>query len=502
MSENIYDILVIGGGINGAAIANDASGRGLNVILCEQDDLASATSSASTKLIHGGLRYLEQFEFHLVREALYEREVMLNKAPHIITPLEFVMPYKKSIRPYWLIRLGLFLYDHLAGRKKLSGSRGIDFAKHPAGTALKKEYRKGFIYSDCWADDARLVVLNAVSAKENGATISTRTKIISAIRKNELWHVVTKDTESGKEQSINTRAIVNAAGPWADDILINKIKLTQKQNIVLVKGSHIVVPRINPTEEAYILQGNDKRVIFVIPYLEKFSLIGTTDVEHHGDPKSASITPSEINYLCDAVNAYFNRKIAPKDVIWHYSGVRPLKCDDSASASEISRDYEFALEDVDNKMPILSVFGGKLTTHRRLAEQAMDKLKPYFPTMGNNWTEKAPLPGGDIDYADFEEFFKKVIKQHPKLPKNLLFRYAQNYGTRCFDILKSATSTQELGEHLGGELFEEEVKYSINKEFSKTADDILWRRTKLGMFLSPEEIEKVSTQIKQILKKK
>jgi glycerol-3-phosphate dehydrogenase len=502
MSKPVYDILVIGGGINGTAIANDASGRGLKVILCEQDDLASATSSSSTKLIHGGLRYLEQFEFHLVREALYEREVMLNKAPHITTPLEFVMPYKKSIRPYWLIRLGLFIYDHLAGRKKLSGSRGIDLEKHSSGTVLKEEYRKGFVYSDCWTDDARLVVLNALAAKENGATILTRTKIISAVRENELWQVTTQDVLSGKEQTKTARAIINAAGPWVDDILINKLKLTDKKNIALVKGSHIIVPRINPSKEAYILQGDDKRVIFVIPYLQKFSLIGTTDVKHDGDPKRLSITPNEINYLCDAVNVYFKKKIGPEDIIGHYSGVRPLKYDDSATASEISRDYEFALEDKDNKTPILSIFGGKLTTHRRLAEQAVEKLKAYFPNMGSNWTEEATLPGGDIPDANFEVFFKNVIKRYPNLPKNLLFQYAQNYGSRCFEILKNATSTQELGEHFGADLFEEEIKYSINKEFSRTADDILWRRTKHGMFLNAKEIEKVSKQIKQLLENK
>lgn len=502
MSESIFDILVIGGGINGAAIANDAAGRKLKVILCEQDDLASATSSASTKLIHGGLRYLEQFEFHLVREALREREVMLSKAPNLVEPLEFVMPYQKSLRPYWLIRLGLFLYDHLAGRKKLSGSRGIDLHKHPAGKALKKEFRKGFVYSDCWTDDARLVVLNALAAKENGATILTRTKVLSASRENEQWHVIIKDTETGEQRTIISRAIVNAAGPWVDDILINKFKLAQKQNIILVKGSHIVVPRINSSKEAYILQSNDKRVIFVIPYLENFSLIGTTDVKHHDDPKNVTITADEMEYLCNAVNTYFEKNIAPKDIIWHYSGVRPLKCDGTDTASEISRDYELVLDDVDSTAPIISVFGGKLTTHRRLAEHAVNKLKKYFPDMGGNWTESPPLPGGDLPEANFEEFVDKITKQYPDLPKNLIFRYAQNYGTRCFDILKSATSTQELGENLGADLFEAEVKYSINKEFSKTADDILWRRTKLGIFLRKEEIEKVNSLVKQALEKK
>jgi len=388
----MYDLLIIGGGINGTAIACDAAGRDLSVLLCEKDDLASHTSSASTKLIHGGLRYLEQYEFKLVREALLEREILLKKAPHIIWPLEFVMPNVSAIRSYWMIRLGLILYDHLAGRKHLKASYGINLAKHLAGSVLNDEYNKGFIYSDCWVDDARLVVLNARAAQEHGATILTRTECISATRHQDSWTVTLRDNINNEEKSVEARVLVNAAGPWVDQVRIDKTHTVTQKNITLIKGSHIIVPKIHADNYAYILQHTDNRVLFVIPYLDKYSLIGTTEIPFDDDPQDVTITKDEITYLCDAVNQFFKQTITPEDIIWSYSGVRPLKCDDPlGNPSQISRDYELILDDSDKKAPILNVYGGKITTHRTLSEHAMAILRPFLPDMGPNWTAKKPL---------------------------------------------------------------------------------------------------------------
>lgn len=487
----MYDLVVIGGGINGVAIACDAAGRGLSVLLCEKDDLASQTSSSSTKLIHGGLRYLEQYEFRLVRESLIEREVLLNKAPHIVWPLKLVMPHENTIRPYWMIRAGLFLYDHLGGRKKLPGSHGIRLDKHASGSVLQKQFKRGFVYSDCWVDDARLVVLTALLAQEKAATIKTRTRCVKAQRLKDHWNIHLHNSLNNEQYTVQCKMLINAAGPWVDDITQNVTKTSVKNNITLIKGSHIVVPKIHTDQYAYILQHNDKRVLFVIPYLDKYSLIGTTDMTFDGDPDNIEITDAEIDYLCSAINRYVKKPISRNDIIWSYSGVRPLKCDDADNPQEISRDYELVVQDDPNLAPMLSVYGGKITTHRKLAEHAMSLIKTFFPSMGFSWTEKTPLPGGDIPDANFDAFLKNVTKSYPNLPFELIFRLTRAYGTKIFSILKNAKTTSDLGACYGSNLFEAEVKYLKRTEFIVFSDDVLWRRTKCGLEFSPEQVAKL-----------
>ena len=391
-----FDLLVIGGGINGAGIACDAAGRGLSVCLCEQNDLASATSSASSKLIHGGLRYLEHYEFRLVREALGEREVMLSKAPHIIKPMRFVLPHHNQVRPAWLVRLGLFLYDHLAAHPRLPNCSSIDLSHNPAGAPLRDNIRKGHVYSDCWVDDARLVVLNAMQAAEKGAIIQPRTKLTKAQRKGDLWEARLTDTTTGEEKTVVARCLVNAAGPWVQDVLDHALGISGDGGIQLIKGSHIVVPKIHDGNHAYILQNEDRRVIFVIPYEGDFSLIGTTDIPVEDGPAKPSVDDEEVTYLCESVNAYFDKTISPDDVVWTYSGIRPLYDDNQKNPSRVTREYVLDLNAQNGEAPLLSVFGGKITTYRRLAEQVMEKLAPYFPGMGKPWTEALPLPGGGI----------------------------------------------------------------------------------------------------------
>ena len=469
-----YDLLIIGGGINGTGIARDAAGRGHKVVLVEKDDLASHTSSASTKLIHGGLRYLEQYEFRLVRESLAERERLLILAPHLIKSMRFVMPLAKGMRPAWLIRAGLFLYDRLGGKSRLPKSKAVRLRGTPWGAGLKP-IERGFVYSDGWVDDSRLVVLNAIGARDKGAEIRTRTAFLGATREADRWLVRLDDGSK-----VTARAIVNAAGPWVGKLLSEIPGAARERPPRLVKGSHIIVPRLFDGEHAYILQNDDRRIIFAIPYEGEFTLIGTTDKPFSGDPATATIDPDEVEYLCAAINRYFERETAPADVVASYSGVRPLYDDGSENASEVTRDYVLRLGMVEAPQA-LSVFGGKITTYRRLAEQALDDLAPFLPAMGGHWTANRPLPGGDLP-GTIEEFVADVSRRWPWLGAHNADRMARAYGTR---IERLFVNGEKLGEDLGEGLFTAEVDYLVREEWAQTSDDILCRRTKLSLHGGP-----------------
>ncbi len=503
MVQDSVDLLVVGGGINGTGIARDAAGRGLKVLLAEQRDLASATSSASTKLIHGGLRYLEYYEFRLVREALSEREVLLESAPHIIWPLRFILPHEKSLRPAWMIRIGLFLYDHLGGRKRLPASRRVDLAKGPLQSGLKADYKIGFAYSDCWVNDARLVALNALDARERGVEILTRSPVLSAKRNGAGWLVeIGGDAMTGNQpRLVHARALVNAAGPWAGQFIDRQLGGKREGQLRLIKGSHIIVPRLYSGDHAFILQNHDRRIVFTIPYEDRFTLVGTTDIPYEGDPAQVAISQDEVAYLCDVVNRHFTRRIAASDVVWTYAGVRPLfDAEDSESASAISRDYVLDLEtDAPNGATgdgaggpiLLNIFGGKITTYRRLAEHALQKLQPFFPKAGGDWTATAHLPGGDIANADFAAFETVLTQRYPWLPAEMRRRLARAYGTRIERLIGSAKALTDLGTHFGGDLYEAEVRYLIDQEWARSAEDVLWRRSKLGLHLPQEAQDKL-----------
>lgn len=478
----VFDLLVVGGGINGAGIARDAAGRGLSVLLVEQDDLARHTSSASTKLIHGGLRYLEYYEFRLVHKALAERERLIGAAPHIMWPMRFVMPHDSHLRPVWMIRAGLFLYDNLARRRRLPGSRGIDLAKHPAGMALKQGFRRAFEYSDGWVDDARLVVLNAVDARERGAVVLTRTRCESARREVDHWEATLVDAEGARE--IKARALINAAGPWAADFLRDRSPLQSPYKVRLVKGSHIVVPKLFDHDYAYIFQAPDRRIVFALPYEQEYTLVGTTDVEHHGAPGPVAITDAEVDYLCDMANRYFGRRLAPADVVWSYSGLRPLLDDAADDPSSVTRDYVF---DLDLRgPPALSIFGGKLTTYRILAEEAVDRISVKLRATRGAWTAGVPLPGGDLPDGNFERFVDEAASRWPWLPGKLRQRLLRAYGTRIERILGSAQQLADLGQEILPGLYAAEIEYLVREEWVVTAEDLLWRRSKLGLHLGPE----------------
>ena len=484
------DVFVVGGGVNGAGIARDLAGRGCNVLLCEQDDLAAHTSSSSTKLIHGGLRYLEYYEFALVRKALAEREVLLKSAPHIMWPLRFVMPHDPGMRPVWMIRAGLFMYDHLARREVLPASTTIDLRRHPAGLPLKKRYAKGFVYSDGWVDDARLVVLNAIDAQEHGATILTRWRCIDAVRGATGWRL-SLQSSGGERAKVDARALVNAAGPWAAQFLGEQAHVQGAKALRLVKGSHIVVPRLFEHDDAYIFQNPDKRIIFAIPYEGDFTLIGTTDVEHHGAVGDAHIDASEIAYLCEQASRYFARAVQPADVVWTYSGVRPLLDDESGDPAAVTRDYLLDLDTA--QAPLLTVWGGKITTFRRLAEEAADLLAGPLDLRAGAWTHGAALPGGDLGAwigkperpdTDFRRFVAAVARRHPTLPAALCRRLARGYGSRIDRVLGDGG---DLGAEIAPGLFEAELRYLHDHEWARSADDVLWRRTKLGLHYTPAE---------------
>ena len=479
----VTDLLIVGGGVNGAGIARDAVGRGMSVVLCEQGDLAGATSSASTKLIHGGLRYLEYYEFRLVREALQEREVLLRAAPHIIWPMRFVLPHDSSMRPAWMVRIGLFLYDHLGKRKLLPGSHGVDLTSSPAGRPLAGGFTKAFEYSDCWVEDSRLVVLNAMDAQARGAEILTRTRCEKAERKGGLWEATLVDVNTGATRTVRARALVNAAGPWVREMIAKRTGVTVDKSVRLVKGSHIVVRKMFEGEHAYIFQNDDRRIVFAIPYERDFTLIGTTDLDYSGDPGAVAIAPEEIAYMCRAVSRYFAKPVREADVVWTYSGVRPLFDDASGNASAVTRDYVLEMDEPAGEAPMLSIFGGKITTFRRLAEEATEKLGKALGKDGVTWTADVPLPGGDIADADFAGFLAGLKRSRPWLPDALATRLARAYGTRVERLLGDAKALGDLGIDFGGGVHEAELDYAAREEFAMTGDDFLWRRSKLGLHL-------------------
>jgi D-erythritol 1-phosphate dehydrogenase len=481
-----FDLIVIGGGINGVGIARDAIGRGLSVLLCEKDDLAQGTSSRSGKLVHGGLRYLEYYEFRLVREALIEREVLLNAAPHIIWPMRFVLPHSPEQRPVWMIRIGLFLYDHLGGRKKLPPTRSLDLAAAPEGRPLRKTFRRGFEYSDCWVDDSRLVALNALDLQQRGGRIRLRTPLVTAHREGEGWSVELQDAATGRPLTARAKALVNAAGPWVEEIL-RRTGRNAENRVRLVKGSHIILRKFWEGEQAYFLQNVDKRLIFVNPYEGDLCLIGTTDIPFDGKAEDVAITPDEVDYLLAAVNRYFETELRPTDVLHAFSGVRPLYDDKAANPSAVTRDYVFDVDAPGGGAALLSVFGGKITTYRKLAEHALEKLKPFLPKMGEAWTEKAVLPGGDMPGADFAAFLAVVMRRYPWLPAPVAAGYGRRYGTRAHDLLRGASSLADLGRYFGGTFYEREARFLIAQEWATTAEDILTRRTKHGLHLSAAE---------------
>lgn len=493
--ENIADIFVIGGGINGTAIAADAAGRGLRVVLCEQGDLACETSSASTKLIHGGLRYLESFKFNLVKNALHECDVLMKRAPNLIRPLEFILPHEKNQRPFWMIRLGLFLYDHLA-KRTLPRSHAINFQKTHRGDALLPEYKKGFSYYDCHTDDSRLVVLNALSAKEHGAEILTYTKFISAHHEDDLWNIHIQDFVTKKHSFYRAKALINVAGSWVKEVQKHIDSSDFNFELEHIKGSHIVIPKLYEGDFAYILQNSDERIVFTIPYQNDFTLIGTTDVKIEKNWEKAAISEEEKNYLCNVANQYFRKNISPAEIVWSYSGVRCLQGSDKKNPSKISREYKFMLDEK-NIPPLLTVISGKLTIHRILAENAVNQLKPFFPNMGAAWTANAPLPGGDLKTKNFQDFYLQCKNDFSWLPENILQRYATSYGQRIYQLLANTKNISDLGETFAAGLYQKEIEYLMQHEWAKTSDDILWRRTKLGLYFSAGDAKKLNDWLLQ-----
>jgi glycerol-3-phosphate dehydrogenase len=497
MGTPVFDVAVIGGGINGCGIARDAAGRGLSVFLCEQEDLANGTSSASTKLIHGGLRYLEYYEFRLVREALQEREVLLNAAPHIIWPLRFILPHHKGLRPAWLIRLGLFLYDHIGGRKLLPGTSSVNLRSDSAGHPLKQDYSKGFEYSDCWVMDSRLVVLNAMDAAAKGAEIRTRSPLLSAARTADFWALRVLDKKSNQEYEVQAKTLVNASGPWLDELLSHISHGETREHIRMVKGSHIVVEKLFDHERAYIFQNEDGRIIFAIPYENDFTLIGTTDVDFHGDPDKVHISEEEVDYLCKAASEYFTTRISADSVVDTFSGIRPLFDDGKSDAKAATRDYVLKLDVGKNEPPLLSIYGGKITTYRKLAESVLEKLAPFLPHMGVPWTETHHLPGGDFHPDEFDKKTAELTGRCPFIDQRLAARLMRCYGTRAFTMTAGLQQQSDMGTPFGHDLYSFEVDYLIEREWAECSEDILLRRTKLGLFLSLEEAEALDGYIKK-----
>lgn len=484
MSEQtIFDVFVIGGGINGCGIARDAAGRGYSVALAEMSDFASGTSSGSTKLIHGGLRYLEHYEFRLVREALMEREVLWAMAPHVIWPMRFVLPFHKGgPRPAWLIRLGLFLYDHIGGRKLLPATKTLDMTRDPAGAPLKRLFTKAFEYSDGWVDDARLVVLNARDAADRGARIMARTRVVSARREGGRWAIEIESTETGARETMRARMLVNAAGPWVDRVLSEAVGNNDVRNVRLVQGSHIVVKKKFDDPRAYFFQNPDGRIMFAIPYQDEFTLIGTTDRDFTGNPADVRISDAEIDYLCRAASEYFSDPVGREDIVWTYSAVRPLFDDGASKAQEATRDYVLRVENGD--APLLNVFGGKLTTYRRLAESALEKIGETIGEKGRKWTAVSHLPGGDFPAAGYDDEVAKLRMRYPFLAASHARRLVRLYGTRAAQLLGNAASEADLGKHFGADLYAAEVDWLIGREWALRAEDVLWRRTKLGLKFS------------------
>ena len=477
----VTDLLVIGGGINGAGIARDAAGRGLSVVLVEKADLAAATSSASSKLIHGGLRYLEHYEFRLVAEALAEREIMLRIAGHLTWPTRFVMPHVPELRPRWMIRVGIFLYDHLARRSLLPGSQAVRLDRPPYASGLRSDLKHGFVFSDCRVDDARLVVVNALDAQSRGARILVGVECTSARRSGGLWQAQLSNGET-----VHARAVVNAAGPWVKRVLNEDLGQATRDSIRLVKGSHIVLPRLYEGAHAFILQNDDRRVVFMIPYEDRFTLVGTTDVDYEGDAGAVTASEAEVEYLCRAAGRYLARPPVPAEVLWRYAGVRPLYDDGSDDPSAITRDYTLRVDDVDGVAAVLSVFGGKITTYRRLAETALDKLVPYFPAMKAAWTSARPLPGSD--FTEREAAKRDLQQRYPQVPPNVLQGVFRRHGTLGSQVLGDG----RLGEYYGAGLSERELAYLMEREWARSADDVLWRRTKCGLRMTEAQRSRVA----------
>jgi glycerol-3-phosphate dehydrogenase len=477
-----YDLLVVGGGINGAGVARDAAGRGLRVLLCEQHDLAAHTSSSSTKLIHGGLRYLEYYDFKLVRKSLQEREILLTAAPHIISPLRFVLPHDSHLRPAWMIRAGLFLYDHLAMRRILPDSEVVDLRHHPAGQALDPRYTKGFLYSDAWVDDARLVVLTVRDAFEHGAVVMPRTRCAAIVRRGRNWSA-TLEQGDGRQVQVTARAVVNAAGPWVARFLDEASPVPAGHHPHMIKGSHIVVPRVFEHDFAYFFQAPDGRVVFGIPFENDYTLIGTTERDYDGDLATPAIDDREIDYLLEMANRYFPKNLTRADVLWTFAGLRPLLAASTDDPKSVTRDYVLELDD--HGPPLLSVYGGKITTYRKLAEDVIDLLAPYLGRAGEPWTAHATLPGGDVPRADFAAFLAQVARQYPWLPERMRYRYARAYGTRIDRVLNGSKRLADLGEEILAGLYAAEVEHLRRDEWAQTAEDILWRRTKLGLRQPP-----------------
>ena len=506
-SATIHDLLVIGGGINGCGIARDAAGRGLSVVLAEKGDLAGATSSASTKLFHGGLRYLEYFEFRLVREALIERETLLRAMPHISWPMRFVLPYHKDMRfdsdtptsrllglilpwmkgrrPAWLIRLGLFLYDNLGGRKILPGTTTISLTDTPEGAPLDDRFAKAYEYSDAWVEDSRLVVLNARDAAARGATIMTHAEVVSAQATNGIWQVTVRTAQG--DQVIAARMLVNASGPWAGDVIHGTLRLNSRENVRLVRGSHIVTRKLFDHDKCYFFQGTDGRIIFAIPYEQDFTLIGTTDADHDDPARAPVCTDAERDYLCDFASQYFKRPVTKDDIVWTYSGVRPLYDDGASSATAATRDYTLKV-DTSAGAPVLNIFGGKITTYRRLAESALDKICATLPLSRGNWTAGVPLPGGDFPYDGVEALIADLQRGYPFLTDGWARRLVRAYGTEARDVLGKAANTTDLGRDFGATLTEAEVRWLMTQEYAQSAEDVLWRRSKLGLRLNQNQV--------------
>ena len=499
MSQGVFDLFVIGGGINGCGIARDAQGRGYSVFLAEMNDLASGTSRAATKLIHGGLRYLEHYEFALVRESLMEREILWAMAPHIIWPLRFVLPHHNGLRPAWVLRLGLFIYDHLGGRKLLPATRTLDMTRHVSGKPLKRLFTRGFEYSDCWVDDARLVVLNAMDAAQRGAVIQTRTKVVSARRDSGLWSVVVKS--DGKRQTIKARMLVNAAGPWVDLVIGQALGINNARNVRLVQGSHIIVHKIFEHDFCYIFQNADNRIVFAIPYERDYTLIGTTDHDYTGDPAKAEISKAEIRYLCSAASEYFTKPVLPADVVWSYCGVRPLFDDGASKAQEATRDYVLKLDGTAQTGAVLNIFGGKITTYRRLSEHVLEKIEEVLGKKHRKWTQAATLPGGDFPAQGFGALVGTISRDYPFLNMRQATRLVRLYGTRAAMILATAKTMADLGQMFGPDLSEAEVRYLMEHEWARTEEDVLWRRTKAGIVTSKADSRALASFMKSKLAK-
>ena len=495
----IYDVFVAGGGINGLGLTRDAAGRGYSICLCEMNDFASGTSSNSTKLIHGGLRYLEHYKFRLVQESLKEREVLLKMAPHIIWPMRFIMPHSKGMRPAWLLRLGLFLYDHLGFRKILPGTSHVKLNKSELGAPLKSNFKFGYEYSDCWVDDSRLVILNAVDAAKKGAKLQNYTKVTKVTKSDGLWLVTTTDSIDGSQNTIKAKCFVNASGPWVDDVLQDSFSDKHSKNVRLVRGSHIIVNKLYDHDKSFICQNDDGRIFFIIPYEDKFTLIGTTDIDHSQSANEVEISEEEKQYICDSANTYLNAKIKLKDIVWSFSGVRPLYDDGVSKAQEATRDYVIKAEENDSLL-MVNIFGGKITTYRRLSEAILKHIEEFLGKKGESWTSRSSLPGGNMDVDGQLPLQNKLHKNYPFLPVETLKRLVRSYGTVSFDIFDGAKNIESLGESFGSGLYEKEVIYLIQKEWARTSEDILFRRSKLGLSLTKNEINQLDKFLESYLK--